>query len=268
MLFGGRELVAAQSWRSAPVQDAMDRADDNKNEFDWEQSFRESDDFARHYFRLLRRYGELPDGEDLITAKLVKIFGEDFVDAMYGYDDFFSESELSSEEEMGFDVLGPEFGGEEDPAAEDASAAADDKESGKGFPGPPGAENIDRHCHELIMILTQTAMGWCNLYSCLLSNQQRGDGLRVMFFVSRALANISVSLEELIRWEINAALARAKRCLDNVNQAIGLILGMKGANPPLQEVMNNIQTQLIKCADDLGEYIRQCRVLGKDDLPF
>lgn len=245
----------------------MEKPEDNKNEFEWEQNFRQSDDFARKYFQLLRRYGDLPDGEDLITNKLVKIFGEEFVDAMYNYDDYFSDMDLSPLDNPDLDLSDVEDGIDGQPG-DDAPETPVDDDFDKDLAGRPGMENIDRHCHELIVTLTQTAMGWCNLYSCLLTKEHRGNGLRVMFFVSRALANISVSLEEMIRWEVSAALARAKRCLDNVNQAIGLIHDMKENNPTIQEVMSTIQTQLIKCADDLGEYIRECRALGKDDMPF
>lgn len=245
----------------------MEKPEASKDEFEWERSFRQSDDFARKYFQLLRRYGDLPDGEDLITKKLTKIFGEEFVDATYGYDDYFSDTDLSplDNPELDLDDLEDDVDGQ---LGAGSGAVPGDDDFDKELTGRPGMESIDRHCHELVVTLTQTAMGWCNLYSCLLTKEHRGDGLRVMFFVSRALANISISLEEMIRWEVSAAVARAKRCLDNVNQAIGLINDMKESNPAIREVMTTIQTQLIKCADDLGEYIRECRALGKDDIPF
>lgn len=245
----------------------MEKPEDNKDEVEWEQSFRQSDDFARKYFQLLRRYGDLPDGEDLITKKLIKVFGEEFVDAMCGYDDYFSDPDLSplDNPELDLDDVDDDMDGQLGAAG---GATPGDDDFDKDFGGRSGMERIDRHCHELVVTLTQTAMGWCNLYSCLLTKEHRGNGLRVMFFVSRALANISISLEEMIRWEVNAALARAKRCLDNVNQAIGLINDMKENTPAIREVMTTIQTQLIKCADDLGEYIRECRALGKDEMPF
>ncbi|NMA45187.1 MAG: hypothetical protein GX945_01355 [Lentisphaerae bacterium] len=245
----------------------MGKPEGNKDEFEWEQSFRQSDDFARKYFQLLRRYGDLPDGEDLITKKLTKIFGEEFVDAMYGYDDYFSDTDLSplDNPDLDLDDMEDDMDGQ---LGAGSGAAPGDDAFDKELTGRPGMESVDRHCHELVVTLTQTAMGWCNLYSCLLTKEHRGDGLRVMFFVSRALANISISLEEMIRWEVSAAVARAKRCLDNVNQAIGLINDMKESNPAIREVMTTIQTQLIKCADDLGEYIRECRALDKDDMPF
>lgn len=256
----------------------MENPEDNKSEFDWEQSFRQNDEFARHYFHLLRRYGDLPDGEDLITSKLVKIFGEEFVDEMYSYDDYFSDFDLPPLDGAGMD-MGED--GDDDELKDEEGADAADAAKGGDEPPPftddqlaemsetrPGLERIDRRCHELIVSLTQTAMGWCNLYSCLLTKEHRSDGLRVMFFVSRALANISVSLEEMIRWEVNTAVARGKRCLDNVNQAIGLVNELKENCPALREVMTAMQTHLIKNADELSEYIRECRELGVDDTPF
>ncbi|MBN4074158.1 hypothetical protein JYT61_01205 [bacterium AH-315-E10] len=43
---------------------------DNWNEFDWEQALKFNDHIVARYFRMLDRFGDLPDADELIASKI------------------------------------------------------------------------------------------------------------------------------------------------------------------------------------------------------
>lgn len=170
-------------------QDPFSQESEAWDEFEWEKLMRKSDQYAHEYMRLFKRFGELPGGEDLIIDELKGFQLPEFVE-----DDFDGDFGDADFENIDFGPEEPYF------------------ERDKSY-----------------LLLRQVSIGWCNIFATLLSLEHRPFGVRIIFYLGRALAYYQGALADGQYPNPNSFIAATKRSLDNVNKAIGEIdeLGAK-----------------------------------------
>jgi hypothetical protein len=166
------------------------------NEFDWERALRESDNYAARYFRLLQRFCDLPGADDLITRQLAREFNAD--QALPDCDGDCASCDLRWNCEFALHTewdMGRGYGGmDEEMAAgemaDDEAGESDVEALEAGTKGDPLFFETSPTFH----LLRQTALGWCNVYSVILPGEAAETGLRILYHIGRALANLRRSL--------------------------------------------------------------------------
>jgi hypothetical protein len=222
----------------------MRQANDDWTEFDWEQALREGDQFAERYFKLLRRFSDLPGANELIARHMGPEFDEDML--ALELEDEAAELELDGEP-----PAGPWDSGsyEDDPEEEGEGEGGEYAE-----PSPLAYES-----HPLFMQLRQIALGWCNVYATMLPLERRRAGLKALFHIGRALANLAYSIDEGLYEHPAASIAFGKRSLKNVDMSLGYVDQLVKECPRIRHILNAIREQMLKSADDLSDHIEKCR---------
>jgi hypothetical protein len=194
----------------------------NKNwtEFDWELALRQSDTFAAKYFDLLQKYGELPGSDDIILQKLDG-------DAPTLMDDGDYYIEFDPEE-----------------------LADIDEEDGEIFEGGFFYENAPS-----FMLLRQVSIGWCNIYATFLSPEHRKYGVTILFHLGRGLAHLIGSLGDGSYEPPASHLASAKRALDQINKAIGLVDLLTSKKMAYKKVTTAINKHLVEAQEKIIDHI-------------
>ena len=213
----------------------MRQPDQNWDEFNWEEALRESDQFAARYFRLLDRFCDLPGADELIA----KHMGPDFA-ANLPENGFANLADWDEEEVEYFLEHLPE----------------DDMDDELEF------DDTDSFFYEtepVFVSLRQSAIGWCNVYAAVLPPEARFKGLKVLFHIGRALANLAYSIDDGLYEHPAASIAFAKRALGQVNQAVGLLNEMAQEKPSLKKILNTISSHLMKANDELVDHLQKCR---------
>ncbi len=161
------------------------------NEFDWEMTMRQSDLYANKFMELYEVFGELPQSDDFILEKL-----QDY--ELPGMDEMDVEFEIESE---AFDPMQME-------------APVFFFEKNKSY-----------------LLLRQVSIGWCNIFSTLLLPKDRHYGVKILFYLGRALAYYQGAIADGIYKEADSFIASGKRALDALNKAIGMIESLGEMNP-------------------------------------
>jgi len=209
----------------------MRQPDNTWNEFDWERALRDSDEQARKYFQLLQRFCDLPGGEELIARQM----GGDFEQVFLDFD------------------LG-DLGSDWDPDSLDDDAS----EPSGDLPG----EDDDVLFYErdpVFSSLRQAAVGWCNVYAAILPDEARPDGLRVLYYIGRALANLASGIDDGVYDQPAGSVAFSKRSLSCLNRAIAAIDRLVQDHPRYEELLRTIRTHLVSCTDGLTDHIQRAR---------
>lgn len=207
----------------------MRQPDDTWNEFDWERALRESDEQARKYVQLLQRFCDLPGSEELIARQMGGSFDQMLPD-------------FSFETDWDLDGLNEELEGEID----------DDSDDGDD-------DVLFYERDPVFSSLRQAAVGWCNVYAAILPEEARRDGLNVLYYIGRALANLSFGIDDGAYEHPAGSIAFAKRSLACLNRAIGTLDRIVQAHPRYEELLRTIRNHLVGCTDGLTDHIQRAR---------
>lgn len=219
----------------------MLQPNDNWTEFDWEAALRESDMFAHRYFDLLKRFCDLPGADELIARHM----GPDFDPDLFDFD---IDMQMSREE---WEAL-QESGGDIDEADDVDEEGAEDEE-----PDPSGS--LFYETNPVFVAIRQAAIGWCNVYAAILPADMRPKGLKVLYYIGRALANLAYSIDDGSYEQPQASVAFSKRSLANLNLAIGEINQLVQDCPRLEKVLLTIRNHLVRGADGVVDQVQACR---------
>ncbi len=217
---------------------------DNWNEFDWEQALKHSDHVAARYFRMLERFGDLPDADSFIASRLGEQNFFDFQDeTFYTYDE--------SEEEWDHHGEGEEGGSGEEGDDED-----DDEEEDEQI--GPGDTLYFETC-PVYQRARQIALGWCNILSSVLKPDDRLWGIAVLFHLGRILSYLSLSIGDGTFDRLPASIAFAKRSLQEVNLILGEIERKNKATVSYRTILKLIREHLLETHDMLVTLLMDLR---------
>jgi len=218
------------------------------NEFDWERYLRDSDEYAARFFSLLKRFCDLPGAHDLISKRISRDFRGQMLECEFNcencksrYECEFSQAEFPPEEE--------DYPAEGD----DEDAVADDNR-----PLQPGDE-LYYEVEPVFINLRQATIGWCNVYAAILPPDARPHGLRALFHLGRALANLAYSIGDGTYQQPSASVALAKRSLAQLNTAIGQLAQLTQEKPRLRRILDTMRNHVMKCRDNLVDHLHRCR---------
>ncbi len=215
---------------------------ENWTEFDWEEALRESDAMAERYFRLLQRFSDLPNADELIARHM----GPDFDGSML---------------DMGRDAGASAGAWPEDDAAGAWHDGSDDEELdenlGEEETGPEQPLFYEKD--PVFVALRQNAVGWCNIYAAILPREARGRGLQILYHLGRALANLAYSIDDGTYEQPAASVAFAKRSLASLNLALRELDLLIHEHRRLQQLLKTMRKHLIDCVDRVVDHIARCR---------
>lgn len=205
----------------------MPNKEENWNEFEWETAFKRSDKFAHTYFQLLSQYGEFPENDVLIEEKLKKTYNnlEDFYD---------SDLILASDSNSFSDEFNDEIS-EEEMSQEIQKVSSN-----------PVYANLKR-----------CALGWSNILSSLLKEEDKETGLKILYFLGRALATTICTISEDAGKAGNTAFI--KRTLFYINSCNGLIDKLIGSRSELAQLLNEIKQQFVQIHDLTVDYLMKTK---------
>lgn len=199
------------------------------NEFDWESALKKGDRFAHIYFKMLNRFGDFPDRipiiEEQLKNELVKdkaLIDSDFILASEAA--LFSEEFNEGEEEM-IDELG---------AIED---------------------------NPTYMNLKKTSLGWCNIVSSLLRQEDKETGLKILYYLGRCLATIICTLENDRNNSGNTAFY--KRTLFYLNSSIGLLHKLRENYASIAVILDEVIKHLSQIHDETVDALIESRRRSK-----
>lgn len=239
----------------------MDK-DDAQNEFEWEDILRDSDQYAAKYFRLLRRFCDLPGSRDLIADRM----GEEFRDQL-------PDCDLDCEDccdrwNCEFDAHQEWFADEEfEPDDADGDDADDnDQPHDADWQAQPG-DALFFESDPAFNALRQNALGWCNIYAAILPPESRRQGLVVLFEIGRSLANLGYSISDGLYEQPGANIAFAKRSLFHLNQALGGLQALTHDLPRLTGLLTAMRKHLLKAREAILSQLENCRRHLASDTP-
>lgn len=221
-------------------------------EYDWEKYLRESDRYAAHFFALLKRFCDLPGARELIARRMRREFKGNVLDCNFDCDSCEHRwdcefSSLDATDEVPPEDEEAEGEGEEPHAHQDSST-----------PPAPG-DALYYETDPTFVLLRQTAIGWCNVYAAILPAEARPLGLRVLFYIGRALANTAYSIGDGLYEQPAASIALAKRALSQLNSAVGQLRQLMQEKPRLQKILQAMNGHMLQCQEALGDHLAQCR---------
>lgn len=221
------------------------------DEFQWELALRDGDEYAARYFRLLQRFCDLPDSEELITEQLEKEIRQKFPDC-----DFHCETCPHRWECQYANVQDWDAGGfDEEDIENDADGDGEEEDRRRIEPGDP----LYYETTPVFITLRQTAMGWCNVYAAVLPQEARSVGLKILCHIGRALAYVSYSVGDGLYEQPGASIAFGKRALGQINAAIGRLLEMTRERPRLEPLTAAVRRQLFASREAVIELLDACR---------
>lgn len=238
----------------------------------------------RAYARLLERYADLPEGEDLILLDLAQQFGDDVVEEMLQGEgelgDFSSDEEELDELEPNFDNDLPDpFDELADEEQEEWLHLPENQWNGKD--DEAGARNssdeydamqrVDRHFRRLLALHGQITRSWCNVLALGVPAEQKENAFRVLIILSRVGMNLSSSEEALWSLRPDALIALGKRMLADLNEALATVLKIKSECKDVSKGLKVIAERLLAAIDDATDFICNCRDFPKNDdneMPF
>jgi hypothetical protein len=156
---------------------------------------------------------------------------------------------------------------DDEPDQPGAWTAVDGLEHAPDAAGQEAAEDADPDQSEAVfyetdpvfVMLRQAAIGWCNIYAAILPGEARSEGLRILFHIGRALANLAYSIDDGMYEHPPASVAFAKRSLAQLNVAIGLINQLMHDRPRSKRILTTIREHLVKANDAIVDHLQRCR---------
>lgn len=215
---------------------------DNWDEYEWEQALKHSDHVAGRYFRMLERFGDLPDAESFIAGSLGEQNFFEFQDDTYYFDD------------------------DEDDWQEDAEESGDDEDDEDERTGP--GDTLYFETCPVYQRARQISLGWCNILSSVLKPEDRMWGLDVLFHLGRILSYLSLCIGDGTFDRLSASIAFAKRSIQEVNTILGQIDAKNQATTKYRSIFKLIRDHLLETHDMLVTLLfdlRKRNPAGEDD---
>ncbi len=216
-----------------------DRSED-WDEFQWERAFKYSETMSARYFRMLSRFGDFPNAERLIAAHL-------------GDTSLLKALEEEEAIEMEFEIGKPGFYDDHD---DDDDL---DFESGDEKPLEPG-DPLFFEGVPLYVQAKQVALGWTNVLSNVLEEDDRLWGLQTLFALGRILSYMSMAISDGIFEPIEETVALSKRVLYQINLVLGL---MAEKEEKYGELFGFVREQLLEVRDGTVSFLFDMRERGK-----
>jgi hypothetical protein len=207
------------------------------NEFQWEQALKYSDHSAARYFRMLDRFGDLPDAEELIAASLGDV-------GFFEFDDEFGD-EWTEEDEFG----------------DDAETEAD--EDGRDPIVPGDAMFFETSL--LYKRARQISLGWCNIEASVLAKEDHMWGLIILLHLGRLLSYLALSIGDGTFDRAAANIAFGKRSLSQINNILGELQTKSQESPKYAGMFKLVSEHLLETHDMLVEHNEECRRHNKGD---
>jgi hypothetical protein len=198
---------------------------DQWTEFEWEQGLKHSDHVAGRYFRLLERFGDLPDAETFIAGSL-------------GEQNFF---EFQDE---------PYYLDQDDEDWQDDDDEPGDTENDASERIGPGDSLYFETC-PVYQRARQISLGWCNILASVLKPDDRMWGLGILFHLGRLLSYLSLCIGDGTFERLAASIAFAKRGLQEINLILGEIDTKTTAAPRYRSIFKLIRDHLLETHDML-----------------
>jgi hypothetical protein len=107
--------------------------------------------------------------------------------------------------------------------------------------------------------LRQAAVGWCNVYAAILPEEARPEGLKVLYYIGRALANLAFGIDDGSYDHPAGTVAFAKRSLACLNRAVETIDHLIESHQRYEELLRTIRAHLVGCSDGLTDHIQRAR---------
>lgn len=213
-------------------------------EYEWEQALRESDQYASRYMRLLRRFSDLPGGQDLIADRMEDSQG---VLPTCDFDCDNCTKRWDCDFAMPHDwMLGeiPEYAGDED--EDDIDEDEDD-----------GGLLYEKDA--TFALLRQMTLGWCNVYAAVLPAEQREPALTALYHLGRALGNLAYTLEEAGDEQPAAGVAFLKRALFHLNEALGIMVQLGQESARHDRLMKALRKHLMGVREGILRHLSKRR---------
>ena len=207
------------------------------NEFQWEQALKYSDHSAARYFRMLDRFGDLPDAEELIAASLGDL-------GFFEFDDEFSE-DWTEEDEFG----------------DGAETEGSDEDSDPIVPG----DAMFFEASPLYKRARQISLGWCNIEASVLAKEDHMWGLIILLHLGRLLSYLSLSIGDGTFVRAVANIAFGKRSLSQINNILGELQTKSQECPKYAGMFNLVSEHLLETHDMLILHVEECRRHNEDD---
>ena len=214
----------------------------NWEEFEWEEALKYSDHIASRYFRMLERFGDLPNADELIAAKL-------------GEQNFFLTEDDDYDELIDGD-------------ADDFSDFKESEERTEPNLGIEPGDSLYFECSPLYKRIRQITLGWSNIFSTVLKPEDRYWGLKILFFHGRVLSYISLAVGDGTFEHINGNIIFTKRSLHQINVIIGEIRSKSQESPHYNSMLSLINFRLLEIHDLLITYLFDCKRRKKDNKIF
>jgi len=221
---------------------------------------RESDAYASRYFTLLKRFCDLPGGNELIAQHMGTEFEDLLPECEYDCEscehrwecDFATPPEWSCDDCQDcpdWEECQGSWAANEEPGDEFAGAPQEDED----------AQPLFYETDPVFRTLRQAAIGWCNIYAAILPPESRPLGLKILFYIGRALANLAYSIDDGSYAKPPASIAFAKRALAQLNHAIGQLNQLMNEKTRLRRVLETIRTHLLQGREGLLDHLQRCR---------
>lgn len=205
------------------------------DEFQWEQALKFSDDAAARYFRMLDRFGDLPDAEELIAASL----GD------YGFFEFEEPYDEDWASENEFD---------------------EDQEEDENEPIVPG-DSIFFEASPLYQRARQISLGWCNIEASVLAQDDRMWGMVLLLHLGRLLSYLALSIGDGTYERADASIAFAKRAMAQINTILGELQAKSQESKKYESMFNLVSERLLETHDMIVTHALECRKnRASDDL--
>lgn len=236
----------------------MNDNSDNWTEFEWEEDLRESDEYAAKYFKLLKRFCDLPGAHELIADRMGPDFEDKLPDCELDCDTCPHRWECDSDapQEWLMNAAG-HFDQEDDEDEEN------EREQARNLPLEPGDE-LYYEADRTFIAMRQTALGWCNIYAAVLPTELRPSGLNVLYDIGRACANLGYSISDGLYEQPAASVAFAKRSLGHLNRAMGHMARLEKERPRLKPLLQTMKTHLLKTRSAVVDHLEVCRKKMQD----
>ncbi|MFO7821811.1 MAG: hypothetical protein R6V56_07160 [Lentisphaeria bacterium] len=223
------------------------------NEFEWEQVLEESDAYAARYFQLLQRFSDLPEADALIKKYLAEEFQSDLQETDFDSEDYRNQWDgalhVDGEGDAPFDI-------ENSLDAMFDEAGEDD--------GPQPGDALFYEIHPAFQLLQHCALGWCNIYSAVLSPEDRKSGLRTLSYLGRALAYVVSGIGDGLFESPAANAAFSKRALSQLNLALGEMHKLEHDKPQYEKLLTAMREHVLKARSTVFDHLEHCR--GRADV--
>ncbi len=229
-----------------PENDGSDEWD----EFRWERALREGDESAAKYFRLLKRFSDLPAADELIADRMGPDFDDDMPDC---------EADCESCPDRWNCEYAPPLDWEMFDDEEDDDDDEPGHERNRNAPPLTPGDALYFETHPAFRALRQVALGWCNVYAVILPAEFRQTGLKALFYIGRALANLSYSIGDGIYDAPARNIAFAKRALFAINTALGAMAEIMEAKPEVEKLIAAMRKHMLVAREAIVDHLHACR---------